>query len=55
MILVDTGPIVAAANRSDRHHDACVRALMEVAPPRLVSGLVIAEVCYLIARDGGVH
>jgi predicted nucleic acid-binding protein len=53
VILVDAGPLVAAANRADRHHDACVRTLVEARPPRLVSGLVIAEVCYLIARDGG--
>ncbi len=51
MILVDTGPLVAAANRTDTHHDESVRALSSVPPPRLVPGLVIAEVTYLLARD----
>jgi len=53
MILVDTGPLVAAANRTDTHHDESVRALVSVPPPRLVPGLVIAEVAYLLARDAG--
>lgn len=51
MILVDTGPLVAAANRKDAHHTASVAALAAARPPRLVPGLVIAEVSYLLARD----
>jgi predicted nucleic acid-binding protein len=53
MILVDTGPLVAAANRTDAHHEASVAALSAARPPRLVPGLVIAEVSYLLARDAG--
>jgi predicted nucleic acid-binding protein len=53
MILVDTGPLVAAASRSDTHNAACVAALQTASLPRLVPGLVIAEVCFLLARDGG--
>lgn len=51
MILVDTGPLVAAANRQDAHHTASIAALVAARPPRLVPGLVIAEVSYLLARD----
>lgn len=51
MILVDTGPLVAAANRKDAHHSVSVAALAAARPPRLVPGLIIAEVCYLLARD----
>jgi uncharacterized protein len=51
MILVDTGPLVAAANRQDHDHEASVRALAHARPPRLVPGVVIAEVAYLLARD----
>jgi predicted nucleic acid-binding protein len=50
MILVDTGPLVAAANRDDTHHRASAQALA-APPPRLVPGMVIAEVAYLLARD----
>jgi predicted nucleic acid-binding protein len=53
MILVDTGPLVAAANRTDAHHAASVAVLANAKPPRLVPGLVIAEVSYLLARDAG--
>ena len=53
MILVDTGPLVAAANRKDADHDASVKALADAHAPRLVPGVVIAEVAYLLARDAG--
>lgn len=53
MILVDTGPLVAAANRNDTHHRASTKALVAAQPPRLVPGMVIAEVGYLLARDAG--
>jgi predicted nucleic acid-binding protein len=53
VILVDTGPLVAAADASDQRHDACAQALRQAQGPRLVSGTVIAEVCYMIARAGG--
>ncbi|MHB8329287.1 MAG: type II toxin-antitoxin system VapC family toxin [Acidimicrobiales bacterium] len=53
MILVDTGPLVAAANRRDALHGPSVAALAAASRPRFVPGLVIAEVCYLLARDAG--
>jgi uncharacterized protein len=55
MILVDTGPLVAAANRRDAHHAVSVAALAAARPPRLAPGLVIAEVSYLLARDAGAE
>jgi uncharacterized protein len=42
---------LSAANRKDAHHAASVATLAAARPPRLVPGLVIAEVCYLLARD----
>jgi uncharacterized protein len=53
MILVDTGPLVAAANRRDKDQAACVETLANAVPPRLVPGLVVAETCYLLDRDAG--
>ncbi|HEY1688835.1 MAG TPA: PIN domain-containing protein [Solirubrobacteraceae bacterium] len=53
MILVDTGPLVAAANRNDTHHRTSTEALAAAPSPRLVPGMVIAEVGYLLARDAG--
>ena len=58
MILVDTGPIVAAALTRDTHHRACVdlftaahlaRQLLAVPSP------VVTEVCYLLAREAGAR
>jgi uncharacterized protein len=53
LILVDAGPIVAIGDKSARIHEVCLRALQAARPPRLVPGPVIAEVCYLLARDAG--
>ena len=55
MIFVDTGPLVAAANRNDRHHHRSVDVLRNSRPPRLVPAPVVAEACYLLARDAGAH
>jgi predicted nucleic acid-binding protein len=55
VILVDTGPLVAAANSSDRNHERSLAALASAVGPRLVPGLVIAETCYLLARDAGAR
>lgn len=53
MILVDSGPLVAAADADDANHAACV-AYLEGAPgPLLVPCSVVPEVCYLLARELG--
>jgi predicted nucleic acid-binding protein len=52
VLIVDTGPLVAAADRADKDHAAC-RALLEDDEGPLVTGLVIAEAAYLINRQLG--
>jgi predicted nucleic acid-binding protein len=53
VLIVDTGPLLATADRSDAHHQAC-RALLEDEPETLVTtALVIAEAAYLIDRQLG--
>ena len=49
MILVDTGPIVAAATPTDDHHDACLAALSGLREPPLISPFCALEVCYFLA------
>ena len=53
MLIVDTGPLLATADRSDPAHAAC-RTLLEGEPGSLVTtAMVIAEAAYLICRQLG--
>jgi hypothetical protein len=53
VLVVDTGPLVATADRADKDHAAC-RALLEGDDgPLVTTGLVIAEAAYLIDRQLG--
>ena len=50
MLIVDTGPLVAAADRSDRHHDQ-FREVIETDPgPFVTTAMVVAETAYLLDR-----
>ena len=49
MILVDTGPIVAAASKRDEHHATCLAALSSRREPPLIAPLVVMEVCYFLS------
>jgi predicted nucleic acid-binding protein len=56
VIVVDTGPLVAAAITADKNHRQCVElfASLRMNNERLViSPFVVTEVCYLLARQGG--
>lgn len=53
MLIVDTGVIVAAADRSDRFHEQSVETIRNVTSPLVTTGLVIAECAYLIQRQLG--
>src|SRR5688500_13014210 len=55
MLIVDAGPLYAAADTADRHHEACAELLTSTRPPLVVPQLVVAEVAYLLgARLGQV-
>lgn len=49
MLVVDAGPLVAAAATGDRNHRRCVALLSQAAPPLVVPALVVTEVAYLLA------
>src|SRR5215470_9604783 len=54
--LLDTGPLVAAADRSDKHHVVCSELPGELARGRgrlLVPSPVIVEVCWLVEKFRG--
>jgi predicted nucleic acid-binding protein len=58
VIICDTGPLVAAALINDYDHHACVELLTGLhlaGRALLVPGPVVAEVGYLLGREGGAR
>lgn len=53
MLIVDTGVLVAAADRADPHHDSCARLLITEPQPLVTTAMVIAESAYLLDRELG--
>jgi uncharacterized protein len=54
VIIVDTGPIVAAASRNDKDHVECAAALKRYHRERpLITPLVVTEVCYFLQTRAG--
>lgn len=54
--LLDTGPLVAAADRSDKNHVMCSELLRKLAHERsrlLVASPVVVEVCWLVEKFRG--
>lgn len=48
--VLDTGPIVAALNATDRRHLDCARLLTSMRGRRLLPSPVLTEVCWLLER-----
>jgi predicted nucleic acid-binding protein len=70
MLVVDAGPLVAAAATRDRNHGRCVALLSQASRPLVVPELVVTEVAYFLGdrlgtaaelafaralRDGELH
>jgi hypothetical protein len=49
VLIVDAGPLYAAAARRDKHHERSVELLSTAPRPLLVPALVVTEVSYLLA------
>ena len=48
--IVDTGPLVAFFDRSERHHAWAIETIEELEPPLLVCEPVLAEASYLLGQ-----
>jgi predicted nucleic acid-binding protein len=55
MLVIDAGPLVAAASTGDRDHARCVDLLADAPPPLVVPALVVAEVAYFLDDRIGHH
>ena len=52
LVVVDTGPIVAWLCPRDEHHAWVRQAFSQVLPGSLICEAVLAEACYLAAKEG---
>jgi predicted nucleic acid-binding protein len=55
VLVVDAGPLYAAAARRDKHHHRSVELLSSAPRPLLVPALVVTEVGYLLGDRIGAH
>jgi predicted nucleic acid-binding protein len=53
--LFDTGPLVAAIDRSGKHHARCAALLQSLGAPLLIPTTVIAEVCWSVEERPDVE
>jgi predicted nucleic acid-binding protein len=55
VLIVDAGPLYAAAATRDKHHERCVELLSNSPGPLVVPALVVTEVAYLLSDRIGPH
>jgi predicted nucleic acid-binding protein len=53
VIVIDTGPVVAAANRKDDYHKQCVELLQGFPGPLLLPAPLITEIGYMLHSRAG--
>jgi predicted nucleic acid-binding protein len=50
-LIVDTGPLFAALDRDDAHHDTCRRLFQQADEPLVIPAPVLVEVAFLVDRS----
>jgi hypothetical protein len=55
VIVIDTGPVIAAANRKDSSHQPCAELLETFPGPLLLPQPLLAEIGYMLASRAGVR
>jgi predicted nucleic acid-binding protein len=53
IVVVDSGPLVAAANRADPDHQACLEILRDPGYRLVIPALCVAEVSYFLGSRQG--
>src|SRR5882724_9139890 len=51
-VILDTGPLVASLCPRDEHFSWARQVFAQVAPGSLICEAVVAEACYLVAKEG---
>ncbi len=55
-VIIDTGPIVAFLNKTDKYHNWAITQFSQLNPPFLTCESVFSEVCFLLRHtDSGVQ
>jgi predicted nucleic acid-binding protein len=52
-LILDTGPLVAAFDARDEHHEACAALVAETVEGRVIPAPVLVEVDYFLTREFG--
>jgi len=52
-VLLDTGPIVALLDRSQRAHESCAEALAALEAPLVTCEAVVSEACHILRNVAG--
>lgn len=55
MIIIDTGPVIAAANRKDSSHQQCADLLQTFPGPLLLPQPLLAEIGYMLGSRAGAR
>ena len=55
IVIVDSGPLIAAANLADPKHRACLEALQTPGLHLIIPALCVAEAAYVIHRRQGTR
>lgn len=53
VIVIDTGPVVSAANRKDDYHKQCLELLQSFPGPLLLPAPIITEIGYMLHSRAG--
>lgn len=53
MLLVDTGPLYAAAAKNDKHHTRCADLFRDANEPLLIPEVVVTEAAYMVGSRLG--
>lgn len=55
LVIVDSGPLLAATNRADPEHASCLQVLEDPSYRLIIPASCVAEVSYILAQEQGAR